>query len=684
MDPGPTAAHAPHTERMWSAVRLGNPAALIAWAAGVVAILGTALAAALAAGADDPVPWKPLLLTLVWMAPGVLIASARPQQAMGWLMLAVAMFFVGSGLASGYLAQAAPGAGAAWAVWFVDRGAAFLVPCALLAVVLLPDGRLPAPGWRTLMGIVVGVQSIVVACFCLLTGPAAGPDTGVDEQFRQLANPVGVLPEAWRGALDGVDLIVLQVPMLLIPVAFAHRLLRAEPRQRPRLVVLLLGSALFATTLLVGHLAWPAASDVFDVLASVLLVVVIIGTVLGPRREIEFVVHRATVFVALTLLISGAYVAATSLASAAGADLPDWGAGMVAAVVALALLPLRTRLQVWVGRLVYGDRPDAFAALTRLAESTHHLTTVQAALEEVAASVAASLRVPFVRVEASGDVATAGRRPAAAVEQRTPLRSGDRQVGEVLVALDPTRRWRTEDAALLESLGRHGGMAVHAVGLAGSLRASRQRLVETREEERRRLGRNLHDGLGPTLASVTMQLGSLRGLQPSGSSEEAQLARLEEATREALAELRRVARELRPTVLDQHGLVSALERHAEALGLELTISCETDLADVPAAVEVAAYRIGQQAIANVAAHAGVRLASLRVSGDRDEIRLAVADRGSGFEASDEGVGLSSMRERAEELGGSCEVSSGPGGTLVTAVLPLPTVRFEPAGIEGAP
>ncbi|MGH3335848.1 MAG: sensor histidine kinase [Nocardioides sp.] len=665
---------------MWSALGRGSSwgdhATLLAWMAGGLAVTGTGVAAALAAGGDDPVPWKPLLLTLIWTVPGVLIAAARPRMVTGWLLIVVAGFFVGIGLAEGFLAQASSGsAGAPWAIWYVDRASAFLVPCALLAVLLLPDGRFPAPAWRPIVAGVVGTQFVLVSAFCLVSGPAVGPDSDLVTSFGSLSNPVGVLPGSWAGLLDGVDVVVLQLPLLLVPLAFWHRLRRADPERKTALAVLLLGAAVFATLLVVGRLAWPGAADALDIAGSALLVVVVIGTVLGPRREIEYVVHQATVYVALTLVIASTYVGITSLAAAGGAQLPAWGAGTVAAVAALALLPVRTWWQRLVGRLLHGHRSDPYVALTRLAESTHHLSTVDEALAEVAASVATSLRVPFVQVRTSGAQATHGRMPARAVERSVPLLSGAEQVGTVVVASDPSRRWPAEDCALLAAIGRHGGMAVHAVGLAGSLRLSRQRLVEAREEERRLLGRNLHDGLGPTLASIGLQLGSLRGRQRTGSVEEAELRRLEEVAREALGELRRVARDLRPTVLDQHGLAGALQRHAESLDIELEQQAPADL-DLPAAVEVAAYRIGQQALANVAAHAGVHTASLWISSTREELRLEVVDRGRGFAVLDEGVGLSSMRERAEELGGSCEVASGPAGTVVRAVLPRPSVGEE--------
>jgi signal transduction histidine kinase len=653
-----------------STARLGHTATLVAWVAGAAAVLGTLVAAGVSATIEGPLAGKPLLLPLVWMVPGVLIAAARPRWALGWLLLAVALMFVGIGLAGAVVSSEAAGdRGTAWALWYVDRASALLVPCALLALVLLPDGRLPSRAWRPFVTLLVGVQVLVIGTFSLLEGPAAGPDSTAPAAVRDLANPVGVLPSGWADAVAGVDVWLLQLPMLLVPVALAHRVVRAAPDQRPRLVTLMLASAIFAAMLVVGHLLWPATADLLDVLGSVLLVAVVTTTVLGPRREIELVVHHAVVFAVLTLTVTGLYVAATALAAAAGADLPPAGAGLLAALAAVALLPVRARLLDLVGRLLYGDRRDPYAALTRLASSTHRVRTAEEAVREVATSVAASLRVPYVRVEVAGAATELGHRPAGGQVQSAPLVSGELPVGTVTTGFTPSRRWRRDDTDLLHALGRHAGMAVHAVTLAEELRSGRQQLVAAREEERRRVGRNLHDGLGPTLAAITMQLGSVRQRLTPGSREEVRLGRLEAIAREALAELRRVARELRPTGLDQFGLAEALRRHAEEIGLQVEVVSDVGR-ELPAGVEVAAYRIGQQALGNVAAHADVTAAELRLGVRDGRLELVVGDRGRGFADAAEGVGTSSMRERAEELGGSCTVRSGPGGTLVTALLPL--------------
>jgi two-component system, NarL family, sensor kinase len=207
-------------------------------------------------------------------------------------------------------------------------------------------------------------------------------------------------------------------------------------------------------------------------------------------------------------------------------------------------------------------------------------------------------------------------------------------------------------------------------------------VVVAREEERRRLRRDLHDEVGPTLAGLSMQLGVVRTLvatQPEAAAERVGL--LQDAARTALGTLRRVAHDLRPPALDELGLVGALRRLADTLGLQLTVSGTAPPA-LPAAVEVAAYRIGAEALHNVVRHAGVAAAELAVDGVGGDLVLVVRDAGAGRAPhAPTGVGLLAMRERADELGGAVEVASAPGGgTVVTARLPAELgVRAEVGG-----
>ena len=229
---------------------------------------------------------------------------------------------------------------------------------------------------------------------------------------------------------------------------------------------------------------------------------------------------------------------------------------------------------------------------------------------------------------------------------------------------------------LLEDLARQAGVATYAVRLTTDLQRSRERLVTAREEERRRLRRDLHDGLGPALASVTLMSDAARNLLTQNPpAADALLVDLKREAQAATTEIRRVVYELRPPALDELGLALALREQAMQFsqsGLRVSVEAPDELPPLPAAVDVAAYRIFQEAMTNIVRHAQARICSIRLEVDTS-VRLEIADDGCGLNGARPGVGLTSMRERAEELGGWCTVESRQtGGTIVRAVLPRGT------------
>ena len=260
-----------------------------------------------------------------------------------------------------------------------------------------------------------------------------------------------------------------------------------------------------------------------------------------------------------------------------------------------------------------------------------------------------------------------------------PLVYQREEIGRLMLSpRSPGEGFSDADRNLLEDLARQAEVAVHAVRLTADLQHSRERLVATREEERRRLRRDLHDGLGAQLAGLNVQAGTLRRLIPSDPDAADELVvELREELRGAISDIRRLVYDLRPPALDDLGLGESLRQLAERYGskdgpLRVVVETSEDLPNLPAAVEVAVYRIIQEALTNVVRHASARTCVVRLAVDRD-VGLEIVDDGVGIpKERSAGVGLSSMRERAAGLGGSFVVEPAPkGGTRVLVRLPIP-------------
>jgi signal transduction histidine kinase len=304
-----------------------------------------------------------------------------------------------------------------------------------------------------------------------------------------------------------------------------------------------------------------------------------------------------------------------------------------------------------------------------------------------------SLRLSYAAVEVD-----AGNEPIATSigEARgTPtsvvLEVGGTRLGQLLLEVDPARDpFGSRDRRLLEDVGIQVGALVQSVVMNRELQQSRERLVAAREEERRRLRRDLHDGLGPSLASLAMKLELAHDLVADEPQRAAELVgELADQARGEIAEVRRLVDGLRPPTLDQFGLVTALRQRAEQHnagtgagtgtgGMVWQLEASDGLEALPAAIEVAAYRIVLEAVNNARQHAHARTCRVALRRDPDALRLEVADDGVGIPGRPRpGVGLSSMRERAEELGGSFEIQPTEHGTRLQVRLPLPTDQNNP-------
>lgn len=500
-------------------------------------------------------------------------------------------------------------------------------------------------------------------------------------------------PTAWLGTWPEVQGLVI-VPAIVGWLVLGVRGYRAaQPVVRQQMRWAMLGGVaatvpsavlLFGPELVTGRplIPWNAVG----LLALPMPIGIAIAILRDRLFDIDVAVNRALVYGGASLALVLVYAISVSVI---GSLLPLEG-GFPASLLATGLaavvaLPIRDALQAAVNRLMYGDRDDPYRALARLGRRLESTLDPVEAPTVIVRTVAESLRLPWVALRfgpAGADRTIAHGRQPPGEPIGVPLLYGAEVVGDLLVApRSSSEPLSVADRTLLEALARQAGVAVHAVSLTLDLIDSRERLVAAREEERRRIRRDLHDGLGPTLAAIGMRAevaADLADHDPPGAARV--LGELREDVHGALADVRRLVDALRPPALDELGLVGALQAQAERLGgPRLDVAGRGELPPLPAAVEVAAYRIASEAMTNAARHAGASSCTVRISappagpGSGRALELEITDDGRGLPAAGirPGIGLGSMRERAAEVGGTCRIEAMPaGGTRVFARLPL--------------
>ena len=407
--------------------------------------------------------------------------------------------------------------------------------------------------------------------------------------------------------------------------------------------------------------------------------------------EIDAVLRRSLVQLLVATCIGAFFLGAVGAVNLATETSVE--SMLVGGVVALLLLPLAFGLRRFVSGVVYGDREFPYRVVSQLRQLEPR-TTPDDALAEMLSVLCRSLRLSYAAVEIHGhstdDPVSASIGEARGEPTSVELQVAGVTVGQLQLEVEPDRQpFGPRDRRLLEDVGSQVGALVQAVAINRELQRSREQLIAAREEERRRVRRDLHDGLGPSLATMVMKLEVAHDLIDEDPQGAAQLVgQLTEQTRSDIGEIRRLVDGLRPPALDQFGLVSALRQRAEEHNLAAraaddtmlwTIRGSEDVEPLPAAVEVAAYRIVIEAVNNALQHSKAPTCEVELRRSLDALDIEVRDAGAGLPAANRlGVGIGSMRERAEELGGTFELTSAAGhGTRVLVRLPLVPIDENP-------
>jgi signal transduction histidine kinase len=632
---------------------------------------------------------------------GAVVTLAVPGNRVGWLLLAAAALLgVGAAFTEAGIhgVVTVPGSvpGAAYlAALGPGLQAAGMVIAVVWVPAVFPDGHLPGPRWRWLAWLAAS------AVACLFLANVLSP-TSYQYRLARWHSPLGLAgryaPVAGVLAVAGILLAVGAAAGAVAGLVIRWR--RGGPLVRQQLLFLALAACPPALVLLFILITNGVPAWIFGVVLLPLPVAIAVAILHHGLYDLRRAAYRTLVWLTMSAAVVGIYAAVVITVAAL---VPNhhawWPPALAAALAALALIPLRDKLQRGVTRVVYGRWHEPYEVLAGLGERLEAAADIDRLLDAAVAELTTGLDLRGVSVRdldgavITGNEGLAGSVPGAgAVGPGTasiPLLAYGAAVGSLTYRV-PDRPLSTAEERLLRDLARQLGGALHARLLREDLQRARERLVLAREEERRRLRRDLHDGIGPALAGLTLKTETARALLPPGTDGASrQLRDLSEEIRRTVVDVRRLVEGLRPPALDELGLAGAcaqaVERLTAGTGLVASVDACDDLPALPAAVEVAAYRIVVEAVTNTVRHARARHCRVSMALTPAGLAVEVTDDGTGLvAAAHHGHGLAIMRERAEELGGTVTVRDGSPGVTVQALLPAVTAPAHVATVPAVP
>ena len=633
---------------------------------------------------------------LAWYLAGALAYMARPtNRAARLLLITVTALALGKciGNAIALASMTRPELAHDWAAVVLVDAAGWAVTAAGVAVfAMFPDGKYQRRYERWIVRS-VPLAFLPLVVLYLLGSPRIGTsqfgwvslDAASPLYVRGL-DPVGAV----AGAVIGATLLVV-VPALAI-LLLRYRRFGAEQRRQIKWPLYALSVSAISVVVLAlapGPPAipfWIAAVQYVGTMA-LLPAGLALGIVMHRGLDIDDVIRRSVVYGALWAVIAAAYVVvAAALGVAVGQRVPLALAVLLAIVATLFFQPARRRLERFADRVVFGPRLSGYELISQLGMRLQSTVAPEDVAGSVAATIQAGLGASWVRVMLDRPermpIAGAGTDPGYVAELSAPLVHGDRIVGVIECGPKTEGRYNSADQELLNTLGRQAALAIRNSQLAGELSlsvdelaASRARLVQAEELERRRLERDLHDGVQQELVGVLARLGLARNqLRRDRALAEATLREAQIDAQRALESLQELARGIHPAILTDRGLVEAVEERATRMPIPVEVHANGlgGGARFPLEMEGAAYFFVSEGLANIVKYASATRAFVRFHTEPGRLLVEVQDDGRGFDpAMVKKSGLRGLEDRISALGGRVEVVSRPGqGTELRAVLPM--------------
>ena len=635
-----------------------------------------------------------IVFTAVFPFIGALIASRHPRNAVGWLMIAAALFAIVGSVSNAYARHAlvlSPGSlpAGGLASWIRAWAWIPLVASGPLLFLVIPDGRPSSRVWRRVLYVAVGEFALSLGGF-MATWPIRG--AALLEGADKIQNVPLLTTIAFYSSPIFMAVVVASVASVVV------RFVRSRGDERQQLKWIAFGALIMGLEFLVTVI--HEVPTIFDAIAVVPLAIAIGVAILKYRLyDIDVVINKTLVYGAMAAFITAVYVAVVvGIGRAVGSD-RNLGLSILAtAMVAVGFAPVRERVQRVANRVVYGTRATPYEVLSEFSGGMANTVATEELLPRMARIVAESVGAAEVDVwlqvgselvrEASWPQAVGEPSPTApptapagadarvridGTDATVPVRHQGELLGVIAIGKPRGETVTPAESKLLEDLASQAGLVLRNVRLIEELKTSRQRLVSAQDEERRRLERNLHDGAQQRLVSIALALRMARGLVTSDLDPRLN-QRIDAASEQltlALSELRELARGIHPAILTERGLAAGLTSLAERSPVSVAVDSTIDRR-LPAAVEAAAYFVVSEALANAAKYAHATSVTVRAGLAEGGVFVDVIDDGIGGADPSRGSGLRGLVDRVAAVDGTLEIDSRPGqGTRLACRIPVP-------------